>query len=574
MNIPGNMKSLFNLKSDKETTEIWDLYQKGVDYIHKINLVSETEEAHRMYSGDQWYGLESGNEKMPMHNFIKGTVKYKVAMVAQNTMSAVYSNMGEKDETTSKACELLNAHFRRMWELSKMDILSWKIIKDACIQADSYLFLPGSDVTQSQIIDNVNVLLGDEKNSNIQEQPYIIIVERRFVEDVKKDAKKYGIKQKDIDLIVADEDYQNQLGDKNDVESKNGKCTSLLYMYKDDEGIVHYLRSVQNLIYQPDVKLQSKDSEGNLTGYGLKRYPIINFIWEDRKGTARGVGEVKQLIPNQLEVNKTLARRSIAIKKTAFPKIAYKQNAVSNPDDLDVVGAAIAVKDGTAQNIRDIIAYLNAETTSPDAKNFSDELVTMTKELAGAGDSAQGSVDPTKASGAAIIAVRDQTALPLNEQLARYKQFVEDYALLCHDIWVTYNPNGLTIELEDEEQGTIQQVIPAEVLEEMKINVRIDVSQNNPYSRFAQEQALENLFGMQAISFDEYVEALDDDAAVPKQKLKDIIDKRAEQQQKEMKFQAVIQQQQQQLQQAMQMIQQITGGGKVEMQGMPNGNVN
>ena len=554
-------------KKDIETTEIWDLYQQGIDYIQKINLVSETDEAHRMYSGDQWYGLQSGSEKMPMHNFIKGTVKYKVAMVAQNTMSAVYSNMGEKDEIITKSCDLLNEHFRRMWELAKMDMLSWKIIKDACIQGDSYLYFPGSDVTEAQLIDNVNVLLGDEKNTDIEEQPYIIIVERRLVSDVKKDAKKNGIKKDQIELIAADEDHQNQIGDKNDVENKNGRCTSLLFMKKDDNGIVHFSRSVRNVIYQPDTILQSKDSENNFTGKGLTRYQIVPFIWEERKGTARGIGEVKQLIPNQLEVNKTLARRSVSIKQSAFPKLAYKENAIENPKELNVVGASIAVKESSAQNIRDMISYLPSQNMSSDAKNLTDELVTMSRDLAGAGDSAQGSVDPTKASGAAIIAVRDQAALPLNEQLARYKQFVEDLALLWYDIWVAYNPNGLTIELEDEEQGIVQQVIPAEILEKMKINVRIDVSQNNPYSRFAQEQALENLFGMQAITFEEYVEALDDDAAVPKGKLKDIIDKRAIQQQKEMQYQQIIQQQQNQLQQAMQLIEQI-GGGQVEMQGM------
>jgi len=565
---------------EKETTEIWDLYQKGIDYIHKISLISETDEAHRMYSGDQWYGLQSGNEKMPMYNFIKGIVKYKVAVVAQNTMSAVYSNMGHRDNDITKVCDLLNEHFRRMWELAKMDTQGWKIVKDACIQGDGYLFFPSGNVMESQIIDNVNVILGDEKNPNIQEQPYIIIVERRFVNDVKKGAKKYKVKQSDMDLIVSDEDYQNQLGDKNDVENKNGKCTSLLYMYKDKDGIVHFSRSVRNFIYQPDTILRSADSEGNLTGAGLKRYTLLNFIWEDKKGSARGIGEVKQLIPNQLEVNKTLARRSVVIANNAYGKLAYNSTAIQNPEDLDVVGAKIEIKEGSAQKVNDMIAYLHPSPTSPDAKNLSDELVVTTKDLAGAGDSATGSVDPTKASGAAIIAVRDQAALPLNEQIARYKQFVEDLALLWFDIWVAYNPNGLTIETDemdeinqtdDENIGPVEKIIPADVLESLKINVRIDVSQNNPYSRFAQEQALENLFARQAISFEEYVDALDDDAAVPKGKLKDIINKRAVQQQKEMQYQQTIQQLQQQVQQSMQVLE-LMGGGQTEMQGMPDGN--
>lgn len=561
-------------KKKTEASEIWDLYNKGLDYIHKINLVSNTDEAHRFYSGDQWYGLKSDGEKMPMFNFIKGIVRYKVAIVAQNSMSAVYSNMGEKNEAIIKACEALNKHFNKMWELSKMDTQAWKIVKDAAIQGDSYLFFPTADVKESQIIDNVNVLLGDEKNTNIQEQPYIIIVERKFVNDVKADAKKYGVDELDIDLIVSDEDYQNQLGDKNDVDSKTGKCTSLLYMYKDDNGVVHFLRCVRNLIYQPDTILQATDAEGNLYGDGIKRYQLINFVWEDKKGTARGVGEVKQLIPNQLEVNKTLARRSISIQQNAFGKLAYNEDAITNPEDLDTVGAKIALKDVTAQKVNDLIAYLQPMSMSPDAKNFTDELIQYSRDLAAAGDSAQGSVDPTKASGIAIMAVRDQSALPLNEQISKYKQFVEDLALLWYDLWVNYNPNGLLIEYEDDEIGEVQEIIDPATLEAMRINVRIDVSKNNPFSKFAQEQSLENLFMAQAITFDEYVEALDDDAAVPKSKLMDIIDKRQLQQQKDMQYEMTIQQLQGQLEQSTQVLNQLTGGGmQNEMQSMSNRNV-
>lgn len=562
-----------NTIKDITASELWDLYQKGIGYIHKINLVSETDEAHRFFAGDQWYGLKSDGEKMPILNFIKGIVKYKVAIVAQNSMSASFSNMGDKEETMIRACDSLNKHFNKMWELSKMDTKSWTIVKDGAIQGDSYLFFPTEDVTESQIIDNVNILLGDEKNSNIQEQPYIIIVERKFVNKVKEEAKNYGINEDDIDLITSDEDNQNQLGDKSDVESKTGKCTCILYMYKDNSDIVHFLRATRNVIYQPDTILQATDAESNPYGMGVKKYPLINFIWEDRKGTARGIGEVKQLISNQLEVNKTLARRSISIQQNAFGKLAYNEDAISNPEDLDVVGAKIAVKDVSAQKINDLIAYLQPMSMSPDAKNYSDELVNLSRDLAGAGDSAQGSVDPTKASGAAIIAVRDQAAIPLNEQLAKYKQFVEDLALLWYDLWVNYNPNGLQIEYEDEELGEVTDVIDAYTLERMRVNVRIDVSKNNPFSKYAQEQSLENLFGMQAITFDEYVEALDDDAAVPKAKLKDIIEKRQVQQQKDMQYEQIIQQLQAQLDQSTGIINQMSGGVPNEMSSVQSGNV-
>ena len=38
---------------------------------------------------------------------------------------------------------------------------------------------------------------------------------------------------------------------------------------------------------------------------GLSLYPVAHFIWEEKKGSARGEGEVRYLIPNQIEVNRT-----------------------------------------------------------------------------------------------------------------------------------------------------------------------------------------------------------------------------------------------------------------------------
>ena len=539
------------MQKEVTNTYVWELYEKGIDYINRINLTSKTDKCHRMYNGDQWHGLKSGGEDLPVLNFIKGVVKYKVATVAQNTMSAVYTPMGNHDEVTVKACEALNKHFKVMWERAKMDKHAWAMVKDACIAADSYIYFGGADVSQGQLIDNVNVLLGDEQNSDMQQQPYILLVERLFVKDIREEAKRNGVKKDDIDLIVSDEEVKNQLGDKQELNyaADEGKCTSVLYMYKDKEGFVHFAKSTKNVVYKPDEKIVAKLANGEASTVGLTKYPIANFTWEDKKGSARGCGDVEYLITNQIELNKTLARRAIAIKQCAYPKIAYIENAVANPDQLEQIGTKIGLREnGNAQNIQNLITYLNPSVISPDAKNFTDELITATKELAGAGDVATGQVDPTQASGAAIIASRDQAALPLNEQVARYRQFVEDVAVLWYDIWKAYNPNGLEIESENEMGNVETQTIPAEILDSMMVNVRIDVSQNNPFSKYAQEQAIMNLFTSQAISFEEMVEALDDDAVAPKGKLQDIIDKRGEQEKmKNALMQAMEQMKQQQM---------------------------
>lgn len=95
---------------------------------------------------------------------------------------------------------------------------------------------------------------------------------------------------------------------------------------------------------------------------------------DKRKNSIRGRGEPQDKIVNQIEINKTMARRDIAIALTAYPKAAYNSNMIENPNALDKVGVAIEVKDRSVQNVKNAIDYLQPAQVSPDAKNFCDEL--------------------------------------------------------------------------------------------------------------------------------------------------------------------------------------------------------
>ena len=215
-----------------------------------------------------------------------------------------------------------------------------------------------------------------------------------------------------------------------------------------------------------------------------------------------------------------LARRLMNAKMTAFSRLVYNADKVLNKEALEEVGAAIKVRDMQANAVTDIVSYLGAAPMSPDAQALAQELVQQTRDLAGAGDAALGQVNPEKASGAALIAVRDQAARPLNEQIADFRQFVEDVASIWFELWAAYYPAELS-------RGIY--ALSGEELRRLRVEIRIDVSPNSPYSRYAQEQALENLFQKGVITFEEYVAALDENAAAPKQKLEDIIQARKSQ---------------------------------------------
>ena len=68
-------------------TDIWQLYEKGLNYLRMHNVFSDTDRNYRMYNGDQWHGLNiKGIEKI-QYNFIKQIVKQKVSTITSNSIS-------------------------------------------------------------------------------------------------------------------------------------------------------------------------------------------------------------------------------------------------------------------------------------------------------------------------------------------------------------------------------------------------------------------------------------------------------------------------------------------------------
>ncbi|MCI9475005.1 MAG: hypothetical protein HFE71_00775 [Emergencia sp.] len=520
-------------KQDENLTKIWKRYQKCKDYLDKKSLIKKTNENWNFYIGNQWEGMESGGEKLPVLNFIEPVIKYKVGVVSQNMMTAVYSDLNSNKDT-QKICEILNKMFVESWDKGKMNACAWEVIEAAAVQGDAYAFWGECDSkVPPQVLANTTVLLADENITDIQAQPYVLIVERLNVENVRKIAEKNGISREELALIRSDDNKDMQIVNQDEVSDK---VTSILCMSKNEEGYVEIARSTKNVVYEPVHVVRGTNNEGEYTGTGLRSYPIVPFIWKKRPNSARGVSEVAQLIPNQLEVNKTIARRSVTVKLTAYPRIAYDRNAVTNPEDLDKTGAPIEVNGG-AQSVNQMVSYLNATNISSDADKLLSDLLTMSRELAGAGDYATGNVNPEQASGQAILAVRDQAQIPLNKQISQYQQFVEDVALLFFDIWVAFNPNGLNYEgsLEDSADPMLQNmpdIIPIEQVESIRPSVRVDVSQDNAWSKLAEQQWLDNVFERQQITFEEYVELCNSNA-VPKAKLQAVLKKRQAMQQEQ-----------------------------------------
>lgn len=510
-------------RSAELANEIWNQYQTGVNWLEKFGFYRKVQECYDFYEGDQWkidgQTLQTGGERFPVENIIEPIVNYKVSSICMNKMgislSPMFCRTEEEKQECARACELLEKMILEKWETFSMDQQLWDLTLDAAIARSAFLYF--DENCRPEAVDGTNIFLGDEQERNIQEQPYIIIKERLSAELLQKVARENGIPEDEADNILPDEATDKTLGDMGKDEVKtdgDGKTTSLFKLWKGEDGFIHVCRSTKNVVYQPERVIE-----------GLTRYPVAMLAWKTRKGSARGRGEVENLIANQIEINKNIARRLNAGKGSAYPRLVYDRNFIDDPAKLFTVGAPIEVNGGV-QDIDKVIRYMSPQPISSDAKLLGDELVTRTQELANAGDAAVGSINPERASGAAIVAARDQAQIPLNFQKQGFYSFVEDVARIWYAIIVAYNPNGLEVVYEDEGGAPVTGNVSGETLAGMEVKIRVDVSSVNPFSKMAGEEALQNLFTGKAISFEEFVDALDDSSNIPKAKLMDIIEKR------------------------------------------------
>jgi len=504
-------------------TPIWALYEKGRNYHRRTNIYEDADKCYRMYNGDQWGGAKLGDVEPVQKNFIKPIVKYKVSVIHDNLYAVNFSSQNYENrqfqKEASRYCDLLNGYMRRLWEKDKLDYLGRRITKDAAITGEGLVYINFDKEKMTpvhEIVKKVDVYYGNENDDNIQAQPYILIRKRMPVVNAIELALNEGMSESKIEFIIGDTDNFEESGEDAKIELDN--MVTIVYKMFKQNGTVHYSIATRWCDIAEEVDT------------GLTHYPLAHFIWEEKEGSARGEGEVRYLIPNQIEVNRTEMRRVLTVKQQAYPIKVVDVSKVSNPEAISTVGGTIHTNGQPVDDVHKIVGTIPPAQMSTDVKQLQEDLIQITRELAGAGDTATGQVDPENASGRAILAVQQASQAPMTEQKESYKNFVEDIATIDLEYFVVYAEDGVDMEetITDPMTGEeyIQMVnVPQTVLQQLQAVAKIDITPKGVYDRFAMEQTMENFlmqgfFNPQRVAeFEAYVNALPDDCVAPKQDL-------------------------------------------------------
>lgn len=519
-----------------QKTDIWILYERAKNFCNMRNMFYEVDENYRMAFGNQWEGLKSGNIEPVQYNIIETIVNYKVSQINQNLWALNFSSENYDDrkfrKTAEEVCKMLNRKAAQVWEKDKMDYKVMTMSEDSAVASEGIIYVDyDTDMQQpkNQLLNKTDVFYGNENSSDIQSQPYILIRQRLPLSDVINIAKNNNVPEDELDLIKGDNDTFDLAGDDSKIEVDN-MVTLVTKLWKKN-GEIWFSKSTRAVVIKKD------------TNSGISLYPLAHMLWREKKGSSRGESEVKFLIPNQREINKTLMRYLLSIKSVAYPQKVVNIDSVVNPDAVNRVGATIEVQGANATDVSKVVSTTSPQTIGYDVNKSIQDLISITRDLRSASELATGNVNPEDASGRAILAVQQASTQPLGKQATALKTCIEDLGRIWLDMWTSYSKNGLKLQEEKTDEMTGEKyietvTIPKRIIEKLKAVVKLDVTPVTPFDRYARELTLENLlkagyFNVENLgAFKRYVESLPDNSSTPKQDLQNIIEDMEEEQRK------------------------------------------
>ena len=516
---------------------IADEYAAGCNYkagLGRRGLFEQNKVNERFYIGDQWHGVQASAERpLVRENIIKRIGDYKMSVIGSNPVTVNYTADGvpntvdtqkriakwrgdlalgvwptaepvTAEDEVNLVMTALSDYFRVTSERLRFDELKSRILRRAYISGTGLLYTYWDDHLQTglyadeartapilgdircEVLDVENVCFGDPTLDDIQEQPYILVVQRRRLDDIRLEMKRLGRSAQAQDLRP-DNTGEEELPD--------GKATVITKFYRewDETGTQSVIRAVRvcgNVVVRPAWSL------------GVRLYPLAKFHWEPRRRCIYGESEITHLIPNQIAINRMVTASVWAVMMMGIPIMVVNGDVVQQKVTNDP-GQVIRVF-GSSDDVNSAIRYIQPPNFSPQFDANIASLIRNTMSQAGANDAALGDMNPDNTS--AIIALREAATMPMQTMQNRFYAFVEDVARIWAEFWVTqYGPRSLKIE---DESGVWYLPFDGRRFRDLLISVRADVGASSLWSEAQSVQTLDNLFEHQVIDATQYLSRL------------------------------------------------------------------
>lgn len=513
-------------------------YRAGVRYksgIGEKGLYRQNEINRRFYGGDQWHGARCGGERpLVRHNIIRRIGDYKMAAVGGNPVAVSFSADGVAntvalrertyrnkyaaaagtlsvlpfDEEIGLITDALSRYFEVTAERVGFEQLRAQVLRGAYTTGTGILYtywderirtgqyaderhtLPITGDIACEVLDVENVYFGDPTIEDIQEQPFIVISQRRTMDELRRLAKRYGRSKDEIASIRPDRDEFTPAGE----PEGEGKAILLTKFYKqyDENGDAHLygVQVCRGVTIRPAWEM------------GVRLYPLCVFRWDTLSDCVYGQSEITHLIPNQIAINRMLTASVWSMMMQGLPTLLVNGDVVQQPVTNDP-GQVIRVF-GSGDDVRSALTYVDPPQFSSALSAEIDSLIQNTLAQSNANAVSLGDVTPTNTS--AIVAVRETAMMPIQPIQTRFNAFCEQVARLWAEFWITgYGNRALKV---CDELGTWYLPFDGARYRDLILRAKVDVGAATLWSESQSIVTLDNLFDRGVITAEQYLKRL------------------------------------------------------------------
>ena len=499
-------------------TQAWEYYENGRSYNNRLvpnqyRLVNTNIE---FFAGNQWIHLPTtpAMRKLsrPTFNIIKRVASLFVASITSSAVTvhleplAYYDGENLADKNTNVAV-CANAEIKNLLEKFKMEYRTREALFDGAQTGDycahfywnpdalpyGGAFSNARGEIEMELVDGINVMFGNPNTPDVESQPYILIVGRDTVENLKWEAERYhkvkdqmgkggeGSDELEINSISPDYDtrWQAAIGGKTELMPEDDRTGKALYVYLytkvtkekeiiDEETGLPVMEDEEDADGNP-IPLTDKNGKEVIgadgkpmykqkprkelvttvhvtkatrsvnifedVDTGLSRYPIAWGNWEKQKNQYHGRALVTGIIHNQIFINSMMAMVFRHLQLQAFPKTIYNADLISQwTNELGVAVGVSGMQPG--QDLRSVAMNLQPADMSNQIMMAIDRALQYTRECLGATDAQMGRVRPDNTS--ALMVLQASSEVPLENTRAGLHEWYEDIAAILLDMMGTY----------------------------------------------------------------------------------------------------------------------------------------
>lgn len=438
--------------------KIYAEYQNGVRFKASVGAKGIFEQSkinERFYIGDQWHGAAVGSERpLVRHNVVRRIGDYKIAQLSAEPVEVSFSaegfaQTGAIKETVeaernkmSKETKSIYAPLRSENEVALMvsalnsyrkttahrvglDEVIASALRDAYITGTGVVYTYyDPDIKTGLFADKVggtpimgdivcqriginDIYFGDPAVTEVQEQPYIILVSKKRASLLAREAKRFGAPLPHIERLM-------EKG-----EEKLNVFTKLYKVTEEGKTTVWAVKTTENEIIRPDFSI------------GIASYPISIFCWEKREGCIYGDSEITYMIPNQIAINRMITASVWSAMNSGMPLMVINGDLVSG-EMTNEPGQILKVY-GSPEEIDTAVRYVNPPNHSEGYNQAVNNLITNTLTQCGANEAFLGDLDADNYS--AIVELRQAAAHYLLPLKSRYYRFIENVSLIWADFF-------------------------------------------------------------------------------------------------------------------------------------------